>query len=138
MISLGIDVKTPEKNPIKTGDIFGNLKVIKQVSKKSNSSQKQFMCRCICRNITTVPKNDLVRGKQSSCGCKVKPGKDHSNFNGHEEIYKTYWSGAKRGARLRNLEFSISIEYAWELFLKQNKKCAISRRNCYPYKRRIS
>lgn len=35
------------------------------------------------------------------------------------------------GAKKRNLEFSITIEYIWELFIKQNRKCALSGQEIY-------
>lgn len=42
------------------------------------------------------------------------------------DIHMNYWVSLKTGAKRRNLEFLISIEYGWQLFLNQNKKCAIS------------
>lgn len=51
-----------------------------------------------------------------------------TNYNRRacNDIHMNYWSSLKTGAKRRNLEFSISIEYGWRLFLNQNKKCAIS------------
>ena len=48
------------------------------------------------------------------------------NRRAYNDIHMNYWASLKTGAKKRNLEFSISIEYGWQLFLKQNKKCAIS------------
>lgn len=42
---------------------------------------------------------------------------------------KTYWTRLIKHAVKRNLEFEISINYAWELFQNQNEKCALSGRN---------
>ena len=42
------------------------------------------------------------------------------------EIGGGYWGKIKKGASNRGLEFSISKEDAWELFIKQNRKCALS------------
>lgn len=47
-------------------------------------------------------------------------------WKGYEEIAGTRWSSYQKGAELRGLVFSITIEYAWDLFLKQDRKCAIS------------
>lgn len=44
----------------------------------------------------------------------------------YEEISGRYWSDIIRGAKYRNLDFNISMQYAWNLFIKQNKKCALS------------
>jgi nicotinic acid mononucleotide adenylyltransferase len=36
------------------------------------------------------------------------------------------FTSIKKGAASRKIEFNITIEYLWELFLQQNKKCALS------------
>ena len=39
----------------------------------------------------------------------------------------------KRGADLRNIEYSLTTEYLWKLFLEQNKKCKLSGIDiCFP------
>lgn len=45
---------------------------------------------------------------------------------GYEDIPKNFWTRIKNNAKLRDIEVKISIEYCWDLFLKQDKKCAIS------------
>jgi hypothetical protein len=37
-----------------------------------------------------------------------------------------YWKNIIRGAEIRSMKFEIDIDYAWELFLKQNGVCALS------------
>lgn len=36
------------------------------------------------------------------------------------------WTSYKTKAELRKLDFKISIKYAWNLFIKQNKLCALT------------
>lgn len=36
------------------------------------------------------------------------------------------WSTVKRRAKERKVPFNIDIEYAWKLFLEQDRKCALS------------
>lgn len=48
------------------------------------------------------------------------------NQRTHSVITGFYWSTIKTNAKKRNLEFNITIEYAYQLFLKQNGKCALS------------
>jgi hypothetical protein len=42
------------------------------------------------------------------------------------EIHKTTFNVFKRNAKLRDIEFDVSIEYIWKLFLLQNRRCAIT------------
>lgn len=44
----------------------------------------------------------------------------------YEDISGTYWYIFIESAKKRNLEVNIDIEYLWNLYLKQNKKCALS------------
>lgn len=45
---------------------------------------------------------------------------------GYEEINGRYWQSIKHGAERRRLEFSITIEEIWQLYIQQNKQCALS------------
>ena len=47
-------------------------------------------------------------------------------WKGHEELSGTRWSSYQKGAEIRGLVFEITIEYAWELFLKQERRCALT------------
>lgn len=70
-------------------------------------------------------------GKTKSCGCDKSgylkiTGKNNKRFTGCEDISGRYWGRIKESAKTRNFEFNITIEYAWELFIKQNRKCNLS------------
>jgi len=45
---------------------------------------------------------------------------------GISEITGGYWKSIKHGAKRRKIEFSLAKEYIWELFLQQNRRCALS------------
>lgn len=47
-------------------------------------------------------------------------------YKGYEDLSSKYWSSIKYRAKKRNIKFSLDIKYAWDLFVKQNKKCALS------------
>lgn len=55
-------------------------------------------------------------------------GKDHHNWAGFEEIPMSHWSSIERSAkrRSRTIPFNITPGEAWDLFLEQNKRCALS------------
>lgn len=42
------------------------------------------------------------------------------------DLTKTEYTRLKRSADIRNIPFNVTIEYLWNLFLKQDKKCAIT------------
>lgn len=45
---------------------------------------------------------------------------------GYEEISGHYWSAIVCSARKRNIDFNIDIETCYDIFIKQDKKCALS------------
>ena len=106
-----------------TGNKFGRLKVINSAG--SAPTGVIWLCECECGNFRKVLSGDLRRGKTVSCGCGRR-GRNSIHFSGFEDIGSHYWGHVLSNARTRNLEFNISKNYAWNLFVKQNKKCALS------------
>ena len=76
-------------------------------------------CRCICGNITRVTKANFMRGLIKSCGC--------ARAQNYSWVIPPYiLNSIKRKAKLRGIAFNLSNEFLESLYLKQNKKCAIS------------
>lgn len=111
--------------------IFGYLTVIDfvQTNERKNAV---WRCQCRCGIIKNISGPSLLQGKVRSCGCLRKEimsnsfNEKNKNWKGYEEISGSIWSSIKSGAASRNLEFSIKIEEAWDLFLKQDRKCALT------------
>ena len=105
---------------IAIGSIRHNLKLLEKISKT------HFRCLCLlCNQEHSIRREKF--GRDKSCGClKLAKGKANSHFKGYEEIHKSKWNSYIRNAKQRNISFSISIEYAWNLFLTQEKKCALT------------
>jgi hypothetical protein len=85
-------------------------------------------CKCIpCGKIFEEQFHNVYHGGRRSCGCLVGAKKSKSvRWKGFGEIGKSYFTSLKRGAKSRNLIFDISLEYMWELFLQQNRKCIMT------------
>jgi hypothetical protein len=85
-------------------------------------------CRCIpCGKEFIDRFHNVYGGNRRSCGCLVKANKKFAiRWQGVGEIGKSYFTSLKKGAESRGLVFGISLEWIWELFLKQEKKCAFS------------
>lgn len=50
----------------------------------------------------------------------------NANWKGFGDLSGDHWRRINKGAKCRNLEISITIEDAWNKYLQQNGKCAIS------------
>jgi len=53
-------------------------------------------------------------------------GNKSANWKGCGDISSVYWWNVQKKAKQRNLIVELSIQDAWNLFLKQNKRCALT------------
>lgn len=80
--------------------------------------------RCSCENKTEFDLPYSHLDSKKSLGCK----KCSRSFTckGFEMITGTFWAMIKSGAEKRGIEFNLNIKDMWELYLKQDGKCALS------------
>lgn len=108
---------------------FGKLTVVRfsKQERYRNRFNYFYECKCECGNIKTVSRISLITFHTNSCGClHSKHGNENKGWRGCGEISGAMWSDIKIKAKDRNLSFTISIEEAWQLFLNQNRKCALT------------
>src|ERR1039458_2776169 len=121
-----------------TNQPFGKLTAIELFHKPTTfggGHGRYWKCKCSCGGEKVVSYHSLVGGMTKSCGCEWQrtlgyrgnhPISEHYLFTGCGEMPGTYYSGVKRTSRERKIDFSVSKEYLWDLFVKQNRKCALS------------
>lgn len=109
-----------KKNDISNGYRYGMLVVKERV-------RGGLLCVCDCGN-KKILRSSRIRLKQvKSCGCLLKTkGKNHHLFTGYEEISQSTFNKIREKAIDRNLSFDITINQLYDLFVSQNKLCAIS------------
>jgi hypothetical protein len=114
--------------PIETsiqGQKFGKLTAVQRVFKHPRIVH--YLCRCDCGKETTVKKQHLQNGNTKSCGCNhLKRGSQHRDWKGYGEISADFLGIIRRNAEVRNIDFNLTIELLWSLFLKQERRCAYS------------
>jgi len=113
-----------------TNKKFGRLTAIRPIDKRNRTWR--WECKCDCGNLTIGIISKLKNGCKTSCGCKrkenIKPkyNKNHHSWNGYESISGSYWKSIQHRAKLANLEFNLTMQEIWDLYIKQNKICALS------------
>lgn len=100
------------------GREFGKLKVIEL--DKVISHHSYYVCICKCGQRKTISGTSLVSGKVQSCGCVRFLNTNYKHITGNE------FSSIRTRARLRNKEFSITIDDIDRLYEKQNGKCILT------------
>lgn len=125
MVNVDIYIKRQMKGLDLKGRKFGKLEV-KELAESKNK-MRYWLCECECGVIKKIRRDHLTKGYTKSCGCSWRLSrKEHNNWQGYEDISLDFFNTIKRNATVRNIEFNITIEYLWELFIKQNKKCRLS------------
>lgn len=97
------------------------------------AGHSSWLCLCDCGNTVVRTSTSMKRSQFSSCGCWHRQGVDNPLFRGCGEISGSwFWSVVYRSASGRKSrqavkkEFDINICFIWDLFLKQNRRCALT------------
>jgi hypothetical protein len=125
----GIPIRPARKIPIDiTSERFGSLTVVQQTRFEG---KLLWECRCDCGNTVYLRSGNLRRKNNTTCGCRINNiGEQHKAWSGCGEISGYVWGQIKWTAGLRkenekNL-FTIKIEEAWDMYLRQKRRCALS------------
>lgn len=117
------------RRQISEGEKFGNLVVLRLCGKTKHGC-RIFLCRCVCGTEKQVEISNLISGHTKSCGCLRHPrGANSPSWKGHGGISKDWWGHhVLRGwvGKWYAKEITIDMAYAWDLFLKQGGRCALS------------
>ena len=114
------------------GRTFGKLQVtgIQNVRLGNGKLHAKALCKCVCGSIKEIFWTTVAKGLALSCGCSrnfdATTGSNNYHFKGYREIRSAFWRGYQNGAKDRGHLFELDIKYAWDLFEKQERKCAFS------------
>lgn len=97
---------------------FGSWTVIKRVG-TTKYRKPIWLCKCDCGKYGNIPSGNLLSELSTKCGL----------CNQFRDIKGRLWASIKNGAKKRNIDFNITLEEAWELYEKQNGKCALTGRD---------
>ena len=118
-----------------TGQTFGHLTALKLLEprtyydKKRNKTiyRSMWLFKCICGKEIKRARVQIERHvKNPSCGCQSIKGNEHPYWKGIGEFSKTHFTAIRNSSIRRDIEFNLTMNYLWNLFLKQNRKCALS------------
>lgn len=110
-----------------TGQKYGKLLCIERMPVGFLHPKKgcwKFLCDCgnICYHLHGC---QVISRRIVSCGCHSKES-CRFQYKGYERISGAYWNRCKKGAVRRDLPFSITLEYAWNILVEQDFKCSLT------------
>lgn len=118
--------------PLKIGRVVDKLTLVRESLKKDKTGhlRRYWECKCECGNTTIKRDDSLSKRKHLSCGCNTSTlqaaNARRIKWKGVGELSSTFFTACKRSAKKRHIEFQISIWDAWQQFVIQNGKCALS------------
>lgn len=106
---------------------FGKLIVLEKTKRTDKRHNVYWQCECDCGNVVETTTTNLTMRSTKSCGCLRKQNNySRRNKKLPGDLVSQVWYRILSHAKVRKIKFDITPEYAWELFEKQNKKCALS------------
>lgn len=114
------------------GDKIGRWTLLEKIKVKPTKDgyKTKWLCKCDCGTIRELRSGSIItktgKIKTYSCGCYAIERQIERLWKGCGDLGGFYLARIRKGAKRRNIECSIDIEYIWQLFLEQNRKCALS------------
>lgn len=123
--------KSKYENYFKLGQKFGKWKIIDtNIIPHQKTKESQVKCQCNCGFEKLVYCLTLVKKQSTSCfNCgHGNKGENNVNWLGYKEVPGTFISRIISGAKSRKKEIEVKINAKdiYDLWIKQNKKCALS------------
>lgn len=108
----------------------GMLEVISEAGTRrydKDHCERVWLCKCDCGGETTLATAVITKNIIRSCGClNQRKGNEHPSWKGFGEISAILWARIIKCGSSRDLQFTITPEYIWNLYLSQDRKCALS------------
>lgn len=108
--------------PVKVGDQFGSWTIITEdwYDKGKNATLVEVQCKC--GSTKTIRKYTIQKGISQKC----RKCMGRESFTGYENLGGYHINQIQRSAKKRNLDYSVTPKYLWELLEQQNFKCALT------------
>lgn len=120
-------VKRADKEKL-VGTKRGRLLIVSMFWRNSGgglNNMPVFNCECDCGYNYAIPYYRLIKMTECAiCNSFTNPAK--RKRASYQEIPAQFFGQIKTSAKDRKREYTVSKEYIWNLFISQNRKCALS------------
>lgn len=104
------------------GEVIGN-KTLAHYNGKNFNNHHVWLWTCnLCGDISG-PSTIAHLKRSNRCKRSCNQGEGNPRWQGHQGITGKAFNSYKYNAKKRDIEFNISIEELWQIFVNQDKKC---------------
>lgn len=104
-----------------TNEKFGKILAL-EISSNDAFGKKRWLCQCECGRKKIINASSLIKGLTKTCGYCA----DRHSFKGYKDISGSYWRRVIENSEKRSLNFNITPEYVWNIYIEQERRCALS------------
>jgi hypothetical protein len=101
------------------GQTFGSWTVLQKLPPKKEWGSSVWLCECICGTIKPQTKSGLKKTAQCKRCANIQ-------LKSKDIVTGSYWHALIKSAKKRKKEINISRQYAEQIFISQNGRCAIT------------
>jgi hypothetical protein len=114
-----------------TGRQFGWLTVLREAGGRGSHGDVLWLVRCRCGKEYEKGAASLLKPPRSttavtSCGCAPHNREYVSKYEGAGELSGHRFGYLTNQARQRGIAFTVNAKYLWDMFLWQNRLCALT------------
>ncbi len=104
-----------------SGQKFNKWTVLEYIGIIGKSRDRAYLCRCECGFEKPVRGYYLTNGYSKQCVTCA-----HTSSRKYRKMPHGYWRNLENNAKKRGIAFSITQDQVYDLYIKQNKVCALS------------
>lgn len=94
-------------------------------SELGEDNRTYWVCECVCGQTIRRRPTTIQSGSIKSCGCMRSRG-NLATWKGCGDISGYFFACLKASAKHRHIEFALSIQYIWDLFVTQGGTCVLT------------
>lgn len=110
------------------GDIVGNWEVVDNTIIRNSYGNNFLLVKCArCKETQRkIAVSKIISKEINACKKCTVTKTNHYKWAGVGKMSQSVLKSIKHNAKRKNRQVSVSLEYLWELYLKQDKKCALT------------
>lgn len=107
------------------GERIGPGELVEYAGRNRHGHHKWYWLCYRCGSVQGPSVYNHIRRSKKCFSCSLVR-EDNPNWNGYQQLAGSYLASVRAGAKRRKLEYSVSPEYLWDIWVTQKGRCVYS------------